>query len=145
MSAISHFYPAYIPVAHSSEWPRSSHTVRAVVFWAWAEQEGWIGSLAFHVSNRTSRRRVHRPLRSLFPLLVETTSGRALPRIALPGGPAASIWQTIFCLWAASPSLSHAPQASTFLKTTQNLLSKMLVNFICKVLLGDTFLGVLLS
>lgn len=41
--------------------------------------------------------------------------------------------------------LSHAPQASTFLKTTQNLLSKILVNFICEVLLGDTFLGVLLS
>lgn len=37
-----------------------------------------------------SQRRVHRPLRSLFPLLAETTSGRALPRIAPPGGPSAS-------------------------------------------------------
>lgn len=52
-----------------------------------------------------SQRRVHRPLRSLFPLLVETTSGRALPRVAPPGGPLASIWQTIFYLSAASPSL----------------------------------------
>lgn len=73
-------------------------------------------------------------------ILATCPLGEPLPRMAPPAESLSSIWQQCsVCEESSYPSVSCSP-GSTFLKSTQNLLSRIVVNFICKFLWGDTFL-----
>lgn len=143
MSTISHFYPSGLlcgilpwmaPSMHAAgsvrkaNWPHASlcACIHVVLFWA---GDGLEGALVVQPEDSSWKR-------GSCPTLLQHAQ-------MAPTGHLANMGRTMH----EQPPipLLRAPPRSTFPKGTQNLLSRIVVNCICKVLWGDTFLWQLFS